>query len=88
MCITGVLMMYEAEMQTWMDRRGVESHPPEPDSQALNVETLIRMTRQAAGVDLDLITVFPGRSQPVEVHLKRRKSGSLYLDAYSGAVIG
>jgi uncharacterized iron-regulated membrane protein len=87
MCITGALLMYQTQMQAWMDRWGVKSHPPKPGAQALNVEALIHKTREARGVDPELITVFPSPTQPVEVDLNR-KLGSLYLDAYSGAVIG
>lgn len=79
-------MTYEA--QTQADRWGVESHPPMPGPQPLDVETLIQKTHQAAGVAPDLITVFPSRAQPVQVHLSRRRRSSLYLDAYSGAIIG
>jgi uncharacterized iron-regulated membrane protein len=86
MCVTGVLMMYEAQTEAWMDRWGVASHAPAPGVQALGIETLIRKTREDRGVDPELITVFPGPTQPVEVF--DRKLGSVYLDAYSGAVIG
>ena len=87
-CVTGALMTYEAQTQAWIDRWGVESHPPMPGPQPLDVETLIQKTHQAAGVAPDLITVFPSRAQPVQVHLSRRRRSSLYLDAYSGAIIG
>ena len=87
MCITGALLTYQTQMRAWMDRWGVKSHPPAPGAQPLNVEALIRNTREVRGVAPELITVFPGPTQPVEVDLNR-KLGSLYLDAYSGAVIG
>jgi uncharacterized iron-regulated membrane protein len=88
MCVTGILMMYEAEIQAGMDRWGVKSHPPAAGAQALSIETLILKTRQAVGVNPSLITVFAGSTQPVEVRLNRRRPGSLYLDVYNGAVIG
>jgi uncharacterized iron-regulated membrane protein len=86
MCVSGVLMMYEAQTEAWMDRWGVESHAPTPGAPALEIETLIGKAREARGVDPELITVFPSPTQPVEA--SDRKIGSIYLDAYSGAVIG
>jgi len=87
MCSTGTLLMYERQTQAWMDRWGVKSHPPAPGAQALDIESLIRKTHLARGVEPESITVFAGANQPVQVNLNRTL-GFFYADAYSGSAIG
>src|ERR1700678_2470328 len=79
LCSTGTLLMNEKQTQAWIDRRGVESHPPAPDAPPLGIENLIGKARQLRGVDPESITVFAGANQPVQINLNR-KLGSIYLD--------
>jgi len=88
LCITGFLMMYERQMETWVDLWNVKSHRPAPDAQALDVENLIRKVREMRGADPGSIKVSADDTQPVEVQMEGKTPSVLYLDAYSGAVIG
>jgi uncharacterized iron-regulated membrane protein len=81
-------MMYERQMESWVDHWDVKSHRPTPDAQALDVEGLIRTVHEARGVDPSSIKVFPDGAQPVQVELDGKPPSVLYLDAYSGVVIG
>lgn len=87
MCVTGVLMTYERQIQSFTDRAGLQSHPPTPASQPLPIENLVARVRGAKGVDPEFVTVFSGRQQPVAVYLNR-DMGAVYADAYTGAIIG
>jgi uncharacterized iron-regulated membrane protein len=87
MCVTGVLMTYERQIQSFINRAGLQSHPPTAGSQALPIENLVTRVREAKGVDPEFVTVFSGHQPPVEVYLNREK-GSIYADAYTGAIIG
>jgi uncharacterized iron-regulated membrane protein len=87
MCVTGVLMTYERQIQSFINRAGLQSHPPTPGSQPLPLENLIARVRTAKGIDPEFVTVFAGHQHPVEVYLNR-ENGSIYADAYTGAIIG
>lgn len=87
MCVTGVILAYKIRIETWVDLHGVNSTPPLPRAQALTVECLIEATRKSPGMEPESITVYRDPTRPVEVALKG-VAGPVYLDAYSGRVIG
>ena len=87
MCVTGVLMTYERQIQTMVDRAGLRSRPPTPGAQPLKMEGVLTRVRAVKGIDPEYVTVFSGDRQPVEVYLNR-EAGSVYADAYTGAVLG
>jgi uncharacterized iron-regulated membrane protein len=88
LCLTGFLMTYQRQMETWMDFRNVKSHRPAPDAQTLDVEGLIRKIHEARGMDPEAITVFSDNALPVEVQLGGKPPLVLYVDAYSGTILG
>jgi uncharacterized iron-regulated membrane protein len=87
MCATGVLMTYERQIQSFVNRAGLHSRPATTSSQPLPIENLVTRVRAAKGIDPEYITVFSGHQQPVEVYLNPG-TGSIYADAYTGAIIG
>lgn len=87
LCITGTLMMYERQIQTFADQWGVASRPPSVDARPLPLETIIQRVGAAKGLDPEYVTVFAGENRPVEVYLSK-ELGSVYADAYTGAIIG
>jgi uncharacterized iron-regulated membrane protein len=87
MCVTGVLMTYERQIQSIADRAGLRLLPPGPHAQPLPVESVVARVRAAKGIDPEYVSVFSGDRQPVEVYLNR-ETGSVYADAYTGAIVG
>jgi uncharacterized iron-regulated membrane protein len=87
MCFTGVVMMYESQIQNFMDHRGVSSHPQFPGAQPLSLDRVVAGIREAKDIDPEYATVFRDPTAPVEVYLDR-ETGTVYADAYTGAVIG
>jgi uncharacterized iron-regulated membrane protein len=87
LCVTGTLMTYERQIQTLADRWGVASRRPAADARPLALESVIQRVRAAKGIDPESLTVFAGENRPVEVYFSK-KSGSVYVDAYTGAIIG
>jgi uncharacterized iron-regulated membrane protein len=87
LCLTGVLMTYERQIHNFIDRAGLRSHPPAPGAQPLPIENLIARIRAAKSIDPEYATVFSGVRRPVEVYLNR-DAGSVYADAYTGAIVG
>jgi uncharacterized iron-regulated membrane protein len=87
LCITGALLAYQLQIVAWLDHRGIESHPSATGSPALTVEQLIAITRKNRGVNPESVTIFRDPARPVEIEIKAIP-GPVYLDAYSGSVIG
>lgn len=96
MCVTGVLMAYQVQIENYIDHRGIESHAPAPGvmretvpplTTALTIGKLIEITHKTRGVDPESVTLFRDPSRPVEMELKAN-SGAVYRDAHSGVVIG
>jgi uncharacterized iron-regulated membrane protein len=87
MCVTGVLMTYERQIQSWADRAGMRSGSPSDARSPLPLGDLIARVKAVKGVDPEYVTVFSGPTPPVEVYLNR-EIGSVYADAYTGAIIG
>ena len=87
MCTTGALLTYQVQLQAWIDHLAIQSRPALPGAQALTLEDLIAITHKNRGADPITITVFREAAAPVEVELNGAAE-PLYLDAYSGTVIG
>jgi uncharacterized iron-regulated membrane protein len=91
MCVTGILLAYQSQIQSWIDHRGLQSHPPSPDAAPLNIENLISIAHSIRGKDPNAITVSRVTTQnapgPVEVEWNGVPA-PVYLDAYTGAIIG
>jgi uncharacterized iron-regulated membrane protein len=87
LCVTGTLMMYERQIQTTVDRWGVASHRSSAAVRPLALETVIERVHVAKDMDPESVTVFAGQDGPVEVSFGK-DGGSVYADAYTGAIIG
>ena len=85
MCVTGALLTYERQLIAWSDSH-LRSVTPGPGAARLPVETLLSRV-QAAHPDLELnaVTIRSGPDAPVVVAVPRR---TLYVDAYTGALLG
>lgn len=85
MCVTGALLTYERQLIAWSDSH-VRSAPPSPDAARLPVQTLLARVR-SSHPDLapTAITIRSAADAPVALAVPQR---TVYVDAYSGAVIG
>ncbi|MGH7465251.1 MAG: PepSY-associated TM helix domain-containing protein, partial [Longimicrobiales bacterium] len=86
MSATGVLLTYQRQVQTWADMRGIDGAPPSARAVPLAPEALL------AGVQ-GMRDGTPGairwRNDPAApVELVYGPAGSLFVNAYSGAVLG
>ncbi|MEM1434886.1 MAG: PepSY-associated TM helix domain-containing protein [Pseudomonadota bacterium] len=84
MGVTGVLLTYELQLLRLADHQ-YRAAPP-PDAAMLPLETLLA-TAAEAGAEPGRLTLRRDSADPVLVSAGRRDPG-LYLDAYSGAVLG
>jgi uncharacterized iron-regulated membrane protein len=82
MSITGVLLTYERQMLAWLDR-GSHQIKAAPDARPLPIETILDQLKPDAATTL---TVRSSRQEPIEVN--QGKKGVIYVDPYSGAVLG
>jgi uncharacterized iron-regulated membrane protein len=87
MCFTGAIMAYQSQIQSFLDHRGVSSHLPFSGAQPMSLDRVVTGIRRTKGVDPESATVFPGSAAPVEVYLGR-ETGTVYADAYTGAIVG
>ena len=87
MCGTGGVLAYRPQLEKILNHWGVSSIPPLPGARALPIETIAERVRENTGVIPQAVTVYPGASQPVDVYLGRQ-GGTVYADAYTGAIIG
>jgi uncharacterized iron-regulated membrane protein len=86
MCVTGAVLAYKIQIETWIDLWGVKSIASSPGAQALTIESLIETIHKNQGMDPQSITIYRDPAKPVEVDFGTH--GPLYLDAYSGRIIG
>ena len=85
MSVTGVLLAYEKQMVRWAD--GFHAPPPAPGQPRLPLEDLIARARDARpGPPPASVIVRREESSPVEIGFGRE--GSLFLNAYTGEVLG
>ena len=86
MSVTGTLLAFEKQITAWADR-GYRSPPPSEDSSPLGVEALLARVREARPESsLGTITLRRDPDAPLQVGLGRE--GTLYVDRYTGAVLG
>jgi uncharacterized iron-regulated membrane protein len=86
MSVTGVLLTYEKQMVAWADR-GYRSAPPSKDAPSLGMEALLGRVREARPESpIGAITLRRDPEAPVQLALGRE--GTLYVDRYTGAVLG
>ena len=88
LCITGFLMTYERQMEARVEHLHFKSHPPASDAPALGFEALIAAIHGARGVEPESITVFADAARPLEIQLPGKPPSVLYIDSYSGAILG
>ena len=86
MCVTGVLSAYQRQIQTYLNHLGVMSRSTAANAEPLSLDTLAERVREAEGEEPRSISVPADGTGPVEVSFERK--GTVYLDAYSGTVIG
>jgi uncharacterized iron-regulated membrane protein len=87
MCATGVALAFRPQLERHLNHWGVSSRPPIPGAQPLPIETLIEHVRENAGGFPQSVTVYPDAHATVDVYLGR-DDGTVYVDAYTGAIIG
>lgn len=86
MSATGVLLTYQKQMQSWADLRGLDARPPSATAASLPVEQLVANAQQAKQGKPTAVRWRNSESAPVEVVFGRE--GSVFLDGYTGAVLG
>ena len=85
MSVTGVLLTYERQMIAWADS-GFRSTRPAPDAAPLSIDALLAAVRQAhPDIVPTMVTVRADGQAAVAVAAGQR---TLYVDRYSGAVVG
>ena len=85
MCVTGVLLAYERQLNAWADSR-FESSPPAAGAAPLRIDALLTRFRDAnPDVSPSTISVRADRLSVVVVAAGPR---TFYVDRYSGAVVG
>lgn len=86
MCVTGVLLAYEKQITLWADTRNYKAAPPSPEATHLPLETLLAKAREVRKAEATAITLRADKTAPAEVSFGRE--GKLFVNAYSGAVLG
>jgi uncharacterized iron-regulated membrane protein len=87
MCVTGILAAYRPQLETLLNHWGVSSQPPSPGARPLPIEVLAERVRRSTGADPQSVTVYSGSGKSVDFYLGRR-AGTVYTDAFTGAIIG
>jgi uncharacterized iron-regulated membrane protein len=86
MSVTGVLLAYEKQVTAWADR-GYRSRPPADDAPAPSVESLLAGLRESRPEFVPTaVTVRRERDAPLS--LGQGRAAPLYVDRYSGVVLG
>jgi uncharacterized iron-regulated membrane protein len=83
MSVTGVLLTYERQLIEWAD--GYAVTPSSPDATPLGVEQLAAIAREGRTAELASITL---RKAPAPAAFAFGREGTVFLDPYSGAVLG
>jgi uncharacterized iron-regulated membrane protein len=85
MSVTGVLLTYERQMIAWSDRE-YRSAAPSPGAQRLPVDRLLQSVRRSRpDAAPTAVTVASTPDAPVAVAILQQ---TLYVDAYTGALLG
>ena len=86
MSVTGVLLTYEKQITRWANTRTLNGAPPAAGAVRLDIATLVARTQQAAPGWPTAITWSASTDAPVEIAYGRERT--LFVNAYSGAVLG
>ena len=86
MSATGVLLTYQKQMQGWADLRGLDGRAPAAGMSALPVAQLITNAQGDNPAKPTAVRWRNSADKPVEVVFGRE--GSLFVNAYTGAVLG
>src|SRR5688572_16256929 len=83
---TGVLLTYQKQMQSWADMRGLNGAAPTQGATPLPTAVLLDRARAVKATTPSAIRWRAAADAPVEVVFGRE--GSLFLNAYTGTVLG
>jgi uncharacterized iron-regulated membrane protein len=86
MCVTGVLLTYQKQMQHWADTRGLVGAAPSSGARRLSADSLLARAQAAIHIAPTAILVRADADAPVEITLGRERK--VFLNAYTGAVLG
>jgi len=78
MCVTGLALTYEKQINAWLERSDARLVPATQGSARLPLETLLAKVKEQRSDSLSAITVRSGASEPVEVSMGR--AGTLYVN--------
>jgi len=85
MCVTGLALTYEKQINAWLERSDARFVPAAQDSIRLPLETLLAKVKEQKPGSPSAIMVRSGASAPVEVSMGR--AGTLYVNPYTGNVL-
>lgn len=86
MCVTGVLLTYERQINSWADHRALSYTPPPAGSTRLTPEALLAKAREQREINPNALVIYADAATPAEIPLGRE--GSLYVDPYTGKLLG
>ncbi len=86
-CVTGVVLVFEDQVNAWADSRNYQYTPPAAGAVPLSPEALLaKVKEQKPEATLEGFVMRSDRSRPAEVWLGR--TSTAFVDPYTGAVIG
>ncbi len=86
MSVTGVLLTYERQIMEWSDTRGLDGSSPAPGESPLPITDILEHVAAERGQSATSLTWYDAPGLPVTASFGR--SGSVYVNAYTGEVIG
>src|SRR5688572_6356860 len=86
MSVTGVLLTYQKQMQTWADLRALDGSAPSVGARPVGTAQLVARATTAKDAKPTAVRWRNSDDAPVEVVFGR--DGSVFLNAYTGAVLG
>jgi uncharacterized iron-regulated membrane protein len=86
MCVTGTLLMYERQINSWSDHRNIQSPPSPAGTAPLAPEDLLAKVRQTSGVTPSGLWLYAGAGLPAEIQFG--EDGSLLVNPYTGDSLG
>lgn len=87
MSVTGVLLTYEKQVESWADTRNYQVSVPTPDARQLPIEELIAKVRAAQNsASPTSVTISSDGDSPAYLSFQGGKR--LYVDPYTGSVFG
>ena len=89
-CVTGILLTYEKQINTWARHQTVRFTPPAEAAARLTPEALMAKVREQAGIEPYEITFYSNPAEPVGVLSESMSDdeGNLYVNPYTGASLG